>query len=129
MESERPFTLPRGYVDAEGKVHREGAMRLARAGDEILPLQDPRVKGNRAYLVILLLARVVTRLGDLAGDAITPEVIEGLYSCDLAYLQRLYFDVNGLEDGEDVRCPQCGATFRSGGPGGPAGRASGQTQD
>lgn len=140
MESERPFTLPRGYVDAEGRVHREGAMRPARAGDEILPLQDPRVKGNRAYLVILLLARVVTRLGDLSGDAITPEVIEGLYSSDLAYLQRLYLEWNGLEDGGEIQCPHCGGTFRRGmradpgvgpaptGPGGAVGD-SGRTQD
>lgn len=112
METEYPFTLPRGYVDSSGKLHREGTMRLARAGDEILPLEDPRVRGNRAYLVILLLSRVVTRLGDLSGPEITPEVIESLYSPDLAYLEQFYLKINGLEEGEEIRCPYCGGTFR-----------------
>lgn len=108
---ERAFTLPRGYAAPDGKVHREGAMRPALAADEILPLEDPRVKGNRAYLVILLLARVITRLGDLEGARITPAVIEGLYSADLAYLQDLYREVNGLEKGLEVVCPHCGRSF------------------
>ena len=112
METEHPFTLPRGYVDSEGRVHREGTMRLARAGDEILPLEDPRVKGNRAYLVILLLSRVLTRLGDLSGDEITPAVVEGLYSSDLAFLQSLYITVNGLDGAMEVTCPGCGHSFR-----------------
>jgi hypothetical protein len=110
-ETERTFTLPRGYVDPQGKVHREGAMRLARAGDEILPLEDPRVKGNRAYLVILLLSRVLTRLGDLRADGITPSVIEGLFSSDLAYLERLYLELNGLAEAAEVTCPHCGRSF------------------
>jgi hypothetical protein len=114
MKTEHPFTLPRGYLAADGKIHRAGTMRPALAGDEILPLEDPRVKGNRAYLVILLLARVITRLGDLAGDAVTPAVIEGLYSADLAYLQRFFREVNKIDTdqpGGEIICPHCGGAF------------------
>jgi hypothetical protein len=108
---ERAFTLPHGYVAPDGRVHREGAMRRALAADEILPLEDPRVKSNRAYLVILLLARVITRLGDLDGDRIGPSVVEGLYASDLAYLQALYRDWNGLDGAGSIVCPHCGKTF------------------
>jgi hypothetical protein len=87
-------------------------MRLASAADEILPLADPRVKGNRAYLVILLLARVITRLGDLEGEALGPDVVEGLFSGDLAYLQAFYRRVNGLDAEREVSCPHCGRAFR-----------------
>ena len=113
MKTEHAFTLPRGYLAPDGTIHREGSMRLALAGDEILPLEDPRVKGNRAYLVILLLARVITRLGDLSGDAVTPAVIEGLYSADLAHLQRFFREVNGLDShpGGEMICPHCGGSF------------------
>lgn len=93
-------------------------MRPAVAGDEILPLEDPRVKGNRAYLVVLLLSRVITRLGSLAGDDITPGVIEGLFSADLAYLQAFYRKVNGLDGSGipagEVACPHCGKSFTVG---------------
>ena len=85
-------------------------MRLASAADEILPLEDPRVRGNRAYLVVLLLSRVVKRLGDLAGDDVSPEVIEGLFSVDLAALQDFYRQINGLDDRE-VTCPHCRRSF------------------
>jgi len=114
---EHPFTLPRGYLAPDGTVHRDGAMRLALAGDEIIPLEDSRVKGNRAYLVILLLARVITRLGTLSGDEITPAVIEGLYSADLAYLERFFREVNGFASDREERevvCPHCGREFRLG---------------
>ncbi|HVR74496.1 MAG TPA: phage tail assembly protein [Planctomycetota bacterium] len=116
-ETERPFRLPRGYRSPDGTIHREGTMRLALAGDEILPLDDPRVKGNRAYLVVLLLARVVTRLGALEGEAVTPAVIEGLYSADLAYLQGIYRELNGIPGADhrsrDVTCPHCGKAFHA----------------
>ena len=111
MNEEHPFTLPRGYLAPDGKLHRDGAMRAALAGDEILPLEDPRVKGNRAYLVVLLLARVITRLGNLSGDDVTPFVVEGLFSADLAYLQSFYRKVNGLDAGREVTCPHCGKAF------------------
>src|SRR5215469_3233387 len=85
IQTEYTFTLPVGYLDAEGTLHREGVMRLATAADEILPLKDPRVQANQAYLVVILLARVVTRLGSIA--QINPKVIESLYAADLACLQ------------------------------------------
>lgn len=112
MIEEKCFTLPRGFRAADGSIHTEGAMRLAVAGDEILPLEDPRVQGNRAYLVILLLARVITRLGPLEGDAITPTVIEGLYTRDLAHLQSFYRELNGLDtEAREVVCPHCARSF------------------
>jgi len=119
MKKEHPFTLPRGYLAPDGTIHREGTMRLALAGDEILPLEDPRVKGNRAYLVILLLARVITRLGDLSGEAVTPAVIEGLYSADLAHLQRFFREINELDSdpGGEIICPHCGGSFDAEGGG------------
>ncbi|MBV9774830.1 MAG: phage tail assembly protein, partial [Gemmatimonadetes bacterium] len=85
FQTEFPFTLPRGYVDREGTVHREGVMRLATAADEIAPLKDPRVQANPGYLVVILLARVVTRLGEIR--QLNPAIVEGLYSADLAFLQ------------------------------------------
>ncbi len=100
LQTEFEFTLPKGYVDSEGKVHRKGIMRLATAKDEIVPLTDPRVQKNRAYLVIILLSRVITKLGDLKGDEITTDVIENLYSADLSYLQDIYRRIN--EDGTTV---------------------------
>lgn len=75
FQTEHEFTLPFGYVDDDGNLHRDGVMRLATAGDEILPLKDPRVQANQAYLVIILLARVVTRLGSV--PQVTPKLIEG----------------------------------------------------
>ena len=108
--TEFPFTLPRGLVDPEGRVHTEGAMRLATAFDEIEPLKDPRVRANPGYLVIILLARVVTRLGTLT--EVNPGVIEGLFSGDLAHLQDLYNRVNGLSHQTlTTRCPQCAHTY------------------
>lgn len=109
--TEFPFSLPRGYRDADGTLHREGIMRLATAYDEIVPLKEARVQTNPAYLVMILLSRVVTKLGDVTN--ITPKVIEGLYAVDLAYLQDLYRRIN--EDGHnlmDVECPHCTGKFR-----------------
>ena len=110
MRTEIPFTLPRGLVDTAGEVHREGTMRLATARDEIEPLRDPEVRRNEAYLSVLLLARTVTRIGDIT--EITPEVIEGLFAADFDHLQRLYERVN--TDGESVgvvSCPECSREF------------------
>src|SRR6186713_3218237 len=110
FKTEHEFTLPMGYLDAEGTLHRDGTMRLATAADEILPLKDPRVQQNPAYLVVILLSRVVTRLGGVS--QITPKVIEGLYAADLARLQSLYNELNRLDGGEPVTCPNCSHTFQ-----------------
>jgi hypothetical protein len=111
VQTEYPFTLPHGYADAEGTVHREGVMRLATAYDEIAPMKDPRVQANPGYLTIVLLSRVVTRLGDL--EAVNPKVIEGLFAGDLAWLQDLYQQVNETgTDRVDVSCPHCGEEFQ-----------------
>jgi hypothetical protein len=110
MKTEYAFKLPRGYVDATGAVHRDGTMRLATARDEIEPLRDVEVRQNEAYLTVLLLSRVVTRLGDVS--EITPDTIEGLYAADFDHLQRLYERLN--TDGEvvgSVTCPECSSTF------------------
>ena len=107
FKTQYPFRLPRGFVDEEGKQHRDGVMRLATARDEILPLQDYRVQSNRAYLVIVLLSRVITKLGDL--QMITVDTIENLFSTDLAYLQEFYRKIN--EEGgaakHHITCPKC----------------------
>jgi hypothetical protein len=110
MRTEIAFTLPRGYVDAGGNVHREGTMRLATARDEIEPLRELEVRQNQAYLSVLLLARTVTRIGGITD--ITPELVEGLYAADFDHLQRLYERVNS--DGEAVgvvSCPSCAHEF------------------
>lgn len=110
MQTEFPFTLPRGYVDAEGNMHREGVMRLSTAYDEIAPMKDPRVQTNPGYLIVILLSRVVSRLGDL--QIVNPKVIESLFSADLAYLQDFYRQIN--ENGHNrlhVTCPHCESNF------------------
>jgi hypothetical protein len=110
LETEFAFTLPRGYADEEGTLHRDGVMRLATAYDEIAPMKDPRVQANPGYLVIVLLARVVTRLGDL--DAVNPKVIENLFAGDLAWLQDLYQRINETgRDALELTCPHCGGAF------------------
>jgi hypothetical protein len=110
LQTEYEFTLPMGYADAEGALHREGVMRLATAADEILPLKDPRVQGNEAYLILILLSRVVTRLGSVS--QINPKVMEGLYAADLAYLQDFYnrINLNGKSSQETI-CPKCAHEF------------------
>lgn len=111
LQTEFDFTLPRGYVDSEGTLHREGKMRLATAYDEIVPMKDPRVQANPGYLVIILLSRVITRLGDLG--QINPKTIEGLFSADLQFLQDLYIRVN--HEGHNllvVSCPHCDEKFQ-----------------
>lgn len=110
LQTEFPFTLPRGYVDPEGKVHADGVMRMATAFDEIAPLQDPRVQANPGYLLLILLSRVVTRLGDL--EHINPKLIEGLFAADLAHLQDLYRRVNSNGSSRVlVECPHCEGEF------------------
>jgi hypothetical protein len=117
--TERDFTLPFGYQDSSGTLHREGTMRLATALDEILPHKDPRVQQNPAYLVVIVLSRVITRLGDVA--QMTPKVIEELYATDFAFLQALYNEVNRLDESPAVRCPSCNHEFHPEGSSFPGG--------
>jgi len=110
MQTSFEFVLPRGYVDADGVVHREGTMRLATARDELLPLLDPKVKEHEAFMTLLLLGRVVTRLGTL--PRVDDQVIGGLWATDLAFLQDLYRRINteGTTMAE-VACPSCSTQF------------------
>jgi hypothetical protein len=110
MQTEIAFTLPRGYVDEHGDVHREGTMRLATARDEIEPLRDVEVRQNEAYLAVLLLARTITRLGAITD--ITPALVERLYAADFDHLQRLYERINSDGDAVGVlSCPACAHQF------------------
>lgn len=111
FDTEVKFELPKGYIDKEGKVHKEGVMRLANAADEIVPLNDPRVKVNPGYLSILLLQRVIVKLGTL--KTVDAHVIENLFTCDMAYLQDLYQKINAVEPPTAVVvCPKCSHEFR-----------------
>jgi len=110
LQIEFGFTLPRGYVDEAGTVHREGVMRLARALDEVAPFEDKRANANEAYLSILLLSRVVVRLGNIS--PVPPSVIEKLFASDFAYLQDFYVSLN--EEANrlfETECPACGERF------------------
>lgn len=110
LQTEFEFTLPQGYVDGDGTLHREGKMRLANAADEIEPLNDPRVQNNSSYMTILLLSRVVTELGSL--DSVNRHVIESLFVKDLEYLQNLYARVNHQgSNAVGTSCPECGHGF------------------
>ena len=110
MQTEVEFTLPRGYVDGSGTVHRVGTMRLATARDEIEPLREVEVRQNQAYVTVLLLARTITRIGTISD--VTPALVEDLFAADFDHLQRLYERINS--DGESVgvvSCPECSHTF------------------
>jgi hypothetical protein len=111
FQTEFDFTLPRGYVDESGNIHREGKMRLAVALDEIEAIHDPRVLANEAYLPVTLLSRVITRLGSL--PAVTPQVIEQIYASDFAYLEDIYLRLNSQENLlVSAICPHCNNTFQ-----------------
>ena len=110
LQTEFEFVLPKGYVDESGTLHKEGAMRLSTAADEILPMKDPRVQQNPAYLTVILLSRVDSRLGSL--KMITPKVIEEMFSGDFAYLQEIYNRIN--QNGSNAvkaLCPKCEHKF------------------
>lgn len=110
LRTEFSFTLPRGYVDSAGTVHREGVMRLATARDELVPLRDDRVRENPAYLTVVLLGRVVTRIGTI--EDVHAGTIEDLFAADLAFLQDLYRRIN--TEGHTraaVCCPSCSTSF------------------
>ncbi len=110
IQTEHEFTLPVGYQDDYGALHRDGVMRMATAADEILPLRDSRVQANEAYLIIILLSRVITRLGSVTH--INPKVIENLYAADLAFLQEFYNQVNRTgTTGVQAACPRCDHEF------------------
>ena len=101
LQTEFEFTLPRGYVDSHGNLHKKGRMRLATAMDEIAPLRDPRVRANQAYLVIILLSRVITQLGTV--EVIDTGVVENLFSADLAFLQDFYRRINEINPEEETQ--------------------------
>jgi len=112
LQTEFNFTLPKGFVDETGTVHKQGIMRLATAADEIMPLRDARVQQNPAYLSVILLSRVVTSLGTL--KMITPRIIEELYTSDFSYLQELYNRIN--QNGSNIiktKCPKCDYSFEA----------------
>ena len=110
LVTEFPFVLPRGYVDSAGTVHHDGVMRLATARDELVPLRDDRVRENPAYLTVVLLGRVVTRIGTVTD--VHAGIMENLFAADLAFLQYLYRRIN--QEGHTragVTCPDCGHAF------------------
>ena len=110
IQTEYEIKLPVGFQDDEGNLHRDVVMRMATAADEITPLRDGRVQANPAYLIVILLSRVVTRLGSVAN--INPKVIESLYAADLAYLQNMYNEINQVDQGSHIAtCPQCRHAF------------------
>lgn len=111
IQTEFDFTLPRGYVDGAGSIHRQGRMRLATALDEIETINDPRVLANEAYLPALLISRVVTQLGELS--LVTPQVVTGLFASDLAFLEDLYQRLNSPEAFvAEANCPNCHTHFQ-----------------
>ncbi|MEV6327696.1 hypothetical protein [Streptomyces sp. NPDC051909] len=110
LRTEFEFELPRGYVDESGTVHRRGAMRLATARDELVPLRDVRVRENPAYLSVVLLGRVITRLGSL--PSVHDGTVENMFASDLAFLQDFYRQINA--EGHTraaVACPHCEESF------------------
>lgn len=110
LRTEFPFQLPRGYVDEAGTVHRDGVMRLSTARDELIPLRDVRVQENPAYLSVVLLGRVITRLGSL--PSVHDGTVENLFASDLAFLQDFYRQINA--EGHTraaVECPHCSEPF------------------
>jgi hypothetical protein len=110
LRTEFDFELPRGYVDEAGVVHRSGSMRLATARDELLPLYDDRVRENAAYLTVVLLGRVIPRLGTL--PEVNDRIIETMFASDVAFLQDLYRRIN--QEGHTraaVTCPACSHGF------------------
>ncbi len=112
LRTEYAFELPRGYLDRRGTLHKRGIMRMATARDELEPLSDHRVAARPAYLTVVLLARVISRLGTLDDDEVDVGVIEDLFAADLAFLQDLYRRIN--QEGHTraaVACPNCQHEF------------------
>jgi hypothetical protein len=111
FRTEFEFTLPKGYFDQAGVLHKCGVMRLATAADEILPLRDPRVQANPAYLTVIILARVITKLGSVSH--IDTQLVESLFACDLEYLRRFYEEINAAEEADGNPEPKA-ATYGNG---------------
>jgi len=110
IQTELEFTLPKGYMDENGKIHKKGVMRMATAVDEILPLKDPRVQSNPAYVTILILSRVILSIGEI--DNISTNIIEKLFTADLSYLQSLYQSFNNIGTAKVTAvCPKCKNEF------------------
>lgn len=110
MQVEYDFTLPRGFVDEDGEVHRNGRIRLATMQDEVAAVQHPRVQSEAAYLPVVLLARVITQLGPQT--AVSHTTVERLFATDVAYLQDLYLRLNGLDHVQvHATCPHCQSAF------------------
>ena len=110
FQTEFEFTLPKGFVDEDGNLHKKGIMRLATAADEILPMKDSRVQSNPAYLTLILFSRVIVKLGTL--DAINTKIIENLFTSDLSYLQDFYRRINENGSGKiKAACPKCEHQF------------------
>ncbi len=110
MNTVYEFELPKGYVDGNGNLHKKGKMRLATAGDEISAARDPRVLSNPAYLTIVVLSKVIMEIEGV--DVISPTMIEGLFTADLAFLQNMYQRINDVEmPTMQVICPHCGQGF------------------
>jgi hypothetical protein len=110
FKTEFEFVLPKGYVDKDGNLHKKGVMRLATAKDEIAPLEDYRVRNNESYMIIILLARVISKLGDLKN--VDTATVEKLFSVDLDYLQRFYQKINSEESSDvSIKCPHCETKF------------------
>lgn len=111
METVYDFTLPKGYIDGAGEIHRRGKMRLATAGDEISATRDPRVLSNPSFLTVVILSRVVTELEGV--EMVSASLIEKLFTADLAFLQDMYQRINDIEPPTmEVVCPDCGKTFQ-----------------
>ena len=111
LKTEYEFTLPKGFIDGEGNLHRNGVMRLANAKDEIVPLVDPRVNRNKAYMIVVLLSRVIKRLGTI--EKVHTGIIENMFAADLRYLEELYNRINEDEVSVSVKCPSCGAVVET----------------
>lgn len=110
LRTEFPFELPRGYVDGAGTLHRDGVMRLATARDELVPLRDDRVRENPPYLTVVLLSRVITRIGTVLD--VHPGIVEDLFASDLAFLQDMYRRINSEgHTRASVVCPDCQHRF------------------
>ncbi len=111
LQTEFDFLLPKGYLDGAGQLHQDGRLRLATALDESEAARDPRAQANEAYVPVILLSRVITRLGSL--PAVTPQVIERLFASDLAYLEDLYLRLNSYEIAlVEAVCPHCSTQFQ-----------------